>query len=401
MRLFSFAGFMGVILLAETAAPGQTTRPATQPAEESKDVAPDKVAVTVDGHDIMESDVTSTFESLLRRQPRSQSLTDAQKARLLARRRPRILNWLIENRLFDEAAEKAGITVTHDEVVAKFDEAVEMLLKTRGLTREEFDEQTRRQYGQSLDEVRAQQLADPTYRQAVLQAKLLEHRFPEKMKVTDEQIEEYYHDNLKQVFQRPAQVRASHILIQTNPSMTEEEKAAARKKIEEILVEAKKPGADFAALARKYSECPSRTRGGDRGYFPREGRMPEAFAEAAFALRVGEISDVVETPQGYHIIKVTGRKEATNVPLDEVKDAIRELLETRKFEKLREPYAKELMKTAQIVYPGTAPTTQPTTAPAAPSAEPTVPPPTAPPAIPPPPSVPGLTTRPVQQPPAP
>lgn len=378
MRLLTFAGFMGLILVAETAAPGQTTRPATQPAEEPKEVTPDKVAVTVNGHDIMESEVTNLFESMMKRHPRSQTRTEAQKARMLEQQRPRLLNWLIENQLLDEAAEKAGITVTQDEVIAKFDRAVETMLKTRGLTRQEFEEETSHQYGQSLDEVRTQQLADPTYRQAVLHAKLLEHRFPEKLAIPDKQIEKYYNDNRDKVFQRPVQVRASHILIQTNPSMTEEEKAAARKKAEEVLAEAKKPGADFAALALEYSNCPSKTRGGDQGFFPRSGRMPEAFAEAAFALKIGEISDVVETPRGYHIIKVTGRKEASNVPLEEVKDAIRELFKTRAFRGLRDRYAKELKEKARIVYPGTAPTTQPTTAPAIASPERVSPPASAP-----------------------
>jgi hypothetical protein len=114
-----------------------------------------------------------------------------------AQQRPRVLIWLIENRLLDEVAEKAGIIVTQDEVIAKFDQAVEMMLKTRGLTCEEFGEQTRRQYGQSSDEVRTQQLADPTWRQAVLHAKLLEHQFPEELTIPDEQIEKYYHDNLE------------------------------------------------------------------------------------------------------------------------------------------------------------------------------------------------------------
>jgi peptidyl-prolyl cis-trans isomerase C len=394
MRFLSIAGFMGLILLAETAACGQTTRPITQPAEEPKETTPDKVAVTVDGHPIMESDVTRMFETMMQRQPRSRSWSEERKAQLLARQRPRILNWLIENRLLNEAAAKAGITVTQDEVEAKFDRAVDMMLKTNGLTRQEFDEQTRRRYGHSLDEVRAQQIADPTYRDAVLHAKLLEHRFPEELAIPEKQIEQYYQDNRERVFQRPAEVRASHILIRTEPSLSSEERAAARKKAEEVLAEAKKPDADFAALAREYSDSPSKARGGDVGYFSQESPMSKAFVEAAFALKVGEISDVIETERGYDIIKVTGRKDATDVSLDEVKDAIRELLETRKLRELREQYTTELIKSAHIVYPGAAPATQPATAPA----EPVSPPTTAPAATPSTPSAEPPTTRPAPEP---
>ena len=102
------------------------------------------------------------------------------------------------------------------------------------------------------------------------------------------------------------------------------EKDAAKKKIEKVLVLAKE-GKDFAELAKEYSEGPSKDNGGDLGYFPR-GAMVKAFEDAAFALDEGEISDVVETQFGYHIIKLTGKKAQRNVPFEEVKDRLKHSL---------------------------------------------------------------------------
>lgn len=103
-------------------------------------------------------------------------------------------------------------------------------------------------------------------------------------------------------------VRASHILVRLSHDDSEPKKQFARSRIERILAEAKKDGADFGALARKYSDCPSKTKGGDVGFLSRN-MMVEPFATVAFALEVNEISGIVETVYGYHIIKVTDKKE--------------------------------------------------------------------------------------------
>ena len=91
-----------------------------------------------------------------------------------------------------------------------------------------------------------------------------------------------------------SKVRASHILV--------EKHSQALRVIEEL-----NSGGDFKELARKYSTCPSRKRGGDLGFFGR-GRMVKEFEKAAFALRVGEVSGPVKTQFGYHVIKKTGEK---------------------------------------------------------------------------------------------
>ena len=133
------------------------------------------------------------------------------------------------------------------------------------------------------------------------------------------------------------QVRARHILIKVDSSASDDLKQAAHKKAEGLLARAKK-GEDFAALARQYSEdSGSAKKGGDLGFNPK-GRMVEPFDDAQFALAPGQISDVVESTFGYHIIKVEGVREG-DVPVAEAKQEIAEKL-------LRDSHAAELAKRA-------------------------------------------------------
>jgi peptidyl-prolyl cis-trans isomerase C len=139
--------------------------------------------------------------------------------------------------------------------------------------------------------------------------------------VSDEEVQKYYEEQ-KEQFKEPEQVQASHILILVAQDATQEDKDVARKKIEEVLVLAKE-GKDFAELAQEYSEGPSKDKGGDLGFFPK-GAMVKPFEEAAFTMNEGDISDVVETQFGYHIIKLTGKKAERNVPFEEVKDRLKQ-----------------------------------------------------------------------------
>ena len=143
--------------------------------------------------------------------------------------------------------------------------------------------------------------------------------FREEVKVADLEITEYYEYHMDK-FSQPQQVKARHILFKLDPSATKEEEQRVREKAEKVLKEARQ-GGDFAALAEKYSEGPTKSKGGDLGYFSR-GKMLEAFEEVAFRLKKGEISDLVRTKYGFHIIKVEDIRKAKTQALNEVKDQI-------------------------------------------------------------------------------
>jgi peptidyl-prolyl cis-trans isomerase C len=142
-----------------------------------------------------------------------------------------------------------------------------------------------------------------------------------KVKVTDKDVEKYYNEH-KQEFEKPETISARHILIAIKPDAKDSEKQDARKKAEGLLDRIKK-GEDFAKLASDYSEDPgSKTRGGDLGTFPRK-TMVEEFEKAAFALKPGEVSGVVETQFGYHIIKVDGKKNPEAPAFDSIKEQVK------------------------------------------------------------------------------
>ncbi|MBM4242559.1 MAG: hypothetical protein FJ148_01935 [Deltaproteobacteria bacterium] len=146
-------------------------------------------------------------------------------------------------------------------------------------------------------------------------------RFQDGVEVTEERITEHYETNLEARYTQPHEVRARHILVRVPRDADEATKAKARARIDEAKgkIDA---GGDFAALAKAYSEDPgSKEKGGDLGFFPR-GRMVGAFDEAAFALKPGEVSDVVESPFGFNVIKVEEVREERKKPLEEVREEV-------------------------------------------------------------------------------
>jgi len=309
------------------------TRPvATAPALAGATTAPaaDDPVVTVNGDVITQADFEETLQAGLQ----GRTVPPAQLAMLRQRWRPMILNVLIDNALLEEAAEKAKVTIDDAEVKERLEKELAIQAQSQGMTEEELAERIKKGTGKDYREYIAEQAALPFRRHMLLNSKLIEKEFPDEIKVSDAEVQEYYDKN-------PPPVRASHILVKTQ-GMSDEEKAEAKKKAEEILVEAKKPDADFAELARKYSDCPSKTKGGDLNFFPRRGAMVEPFAKAAFDMKIGDISDVVETQFGYHIIKLTDRKERSPVARDQ--------LERQKIGAQIKKYAAELREDAKIVY---------------------------------------------------
>jgi peptidyl-prolyl cis-trans isomerase D len=144
-----------------------------------------------------------------------------------------------------------------------------------------------------------------------------------QVKISDGEIRDYYETHPEE-FKTPKTVEARHILIKVDPDAGPEKVAEAKKRIEDILKLARE-GKDFAQLARQYSEGPSKDKGGYLGAFTKDS-MVKPFAEKAFAMKAGEISDPVRTRFGWHIIKVEKVNPATTRSLDEARGEIRKKL---------------------------------------------------------------------------
>jgi peptidyl-prolyl cis-trans isomerase C len=159
-----------------------------------------------------------------------------------------------------------------------------------------------------------------------------------KSVATEEQLKAYYAAN-KDYFDR-AEVKVRHVMVRASKNTPPAERAASKEKLEKIRAEVVAGKIDFAAAAKKYSQCPSGPGGGDLGYILRKGGLvEEPFAKAAFALKTGEVSGVVETEFGLHIIQATGRKSgmpsAYEKCVNEVLDAYSDDFRTELIAKLR------------------------------------------------------------------
>jgi len=166
-----------------------------------------------------------------------------------------------------------------------------------------------------------------------------------KATVSDEEPKVFYesHPNL---FKQPEQARASHILIKFEPQADKSKKAEARNKIEKIKLRIQK-GEDFSALAKEFSQCPSSAKGGDLGYFSR-GQMVKPFEEAAFTLMPGDMSDIVETRFGYHLIKAVDKKPESIIGFKDVKDKIQQYIRQQKVQKEVSVYVRKLKEKAKV-----------------------------------------------------
>jgi len=182
-------------------------------------------------------------------------------------------------------------------------------------------------------------------RRELLIAHFVEKEFVSKTAVSEVEIRAFYDKN-QDKFKQEEAVRASHILIGVDEKASADDRKKALEKAEKLSKELA-GGADFATLAKANSTCPSSQQGGDLGFFGK-GQMVPPFEKTAFALKPGEISPVVETQFGYHIIKLTEKKAAGTTDFKDVKANIEEFLKGQKINEAIQKYLADVRKTAKI-----------------------------------------------------
>ncbi len=229
----------------------------------------------------------------------------------------------------------------------QFEKALARLKKDNKLTDEEFAEKLGTQL-KIQNITRAEwdkQRMDQITVAAVLEREL-------KVNITDADAKKYYDENAAK-FEQPEQVRASHVLIstrdmETGVEFTEDQKKAKRKVADDIRKRAG-AGEDFAKLAKEFSEDPGSKENGGEYTFSR-GKMVAEFEAAAFSLNTNQVSDVVTTQFGYHIIKLSEKMPAKMMTLAEVSDDLKEALKSQELQKqLRETdFMEKLMKEAGV-----------------------------------------------------
>jgi len=303
----------------------------------------DNVLVTVNGVDITEADLEILIKPHLDRlakQPANRPPAIIEQYKKMVRQQA--LPLMIKIRLLEEKAKQANITVTDEDVTNELTKTAS--LQKPPVTLEELKKKIEAS-GYNFEQWKDQM------RTLLTHQKLITLEYPDKVKVTEEDTKAYYEQTKSRW---PEQTRASHILIKpdlSDPnSDPNEANALAKAKAEDLLKQIKE-GADFAELAKAHSACPSGPGGGDLNFFPRTGKgsMVAEFSDAAFALEVGGISDVVKTTHGYHIIKVTDRREGLS--FEQVKDSLMNELVQRRLYELGTEYFEKVKGEAKIVYP--------------------------------------------------
>jgi peptidyl-prolyl cis-trans isomerase C len=239
-----------------------------------------------------------------------------------------LLDRVILFRLLASEAKVRGITVTPQEVTDRIGK-----IKQQFPSEAEFEKELTKRHT-TMAQLEEEQKRD------LLNEKTIKAEVEPRLAVTEQELDAFYKSNPDQ-FKEQESVRASHILFGVPKDAAPAAKQATRTEAEGVLKRAK-AGEDFAALAKQYSKDPgSAAVGGDLNFFPK-GQMVPAFDAAAFAMKTGDISELVETEFGFHIIKLTDRRAGRTVPLAEVKDRLEGFLKQRKQQELVQQYLLSL-----------------------------------------------------------
>jgi len=251
---------------------------------------------------------------------------------LESRLKENLIRKMVDEELIAQAAAKEGVKVSPEDLEARFTEHKARFGNEAAFT--SFLERT----NQTVEDIR-EDLSTTALREALFQ------KLSPEPEPTDDDAQKYYAEHKDKYVQRE-QIQASHVLVKVAKGATPEEKAAAKKKADEVLKKAK-AGTSFEQLAKEYSEGPTATRGGDLGKFSR-GRMVKPFEDVAFAAKPGEVVGPVETQFGWHVIKVFEKVPERVRAYDEVKEQIMSSMKARQKSKATRDVLQKLKSDARI-----------------------------------------------------
>lgn len=337
--------FVGQAYSQEKKADANVIAPDSNSVKVSDIVKVDEVLAIVNGTEIKDSQVMELIMPNLDRQLASmpEDQRQQQKEMMIKNIKPRALDSLVLQTVVEQALAKADVNVPQKEI----DDQIAEIAKSKNLEIADFRKLMEEQ-GMSWDDLNKRITMSMKFE------KYLDKELKSQLKdANDEQVKEFYNQNISR-FSKPEQVRASHVLygIMQTPEGTDpnaykkEQLEKAQKALAKI-----KGGADFNEIAKLESSCPSGKNGGDLNYFSKGQMVPE-FENVAFALPVGQVSDVVETQFGYHIIKTTDHKAAEVQSLEQVSTQIKEELTNTQKRELGKKFIDDLKAKANIVYPG-------------------------------------------------
>jgi foldase protein PrsA len=277
-----------------------------------------EVVASGKGIEVTKDKVDSLLKKYLKQSGIPANLPAAQKKQIEKQIRNQVVDSLVREQVMEIGAKKEGISVSDAEIDKKINEIKKQFPKAGQL------EDLLKKQGQTIDDLKS------NLKTQLLGERLRSKLTKGKIKITDKEIQDYYNKNKFQ-FKDQDKVKAQHILLKT------------KEKAEEVLAKVK-AGEDFAKLAKQFSTDPgSKESGGDLGYFDKNQMVPE-FSKVAFSLKVGEISGVVKSQFGYHIIKVQDKKSAKDKSFAEVKSQIKTMIKQQKETEIINKWIEEQKK---------------------------------------------------------
>lgn len=312
---------------ATTTAPGAPAPPAAPPAIP---IDPNAAVAKVNGVVITSKNYQEAIREFLQGQGAPPNLPEAQMGQV----RQAVMEALIGTELVFQKSQAEGIKVSQQEI----DEAL-------AETKKQFPDEEKWEASLKLQGTDKASFLEAVNRNLAINKAIKADVF-DKIAVTDADAKAYY-DLHPQEMQKPEEVRASHILVRVPEGATDEAKKTARAKADTALGKVK-AGGDFAALAKEYSDdTGSAVQGGDLGFFGR-GRMVPAFETAVFAMKIGQVSEVVESQFGFHVIKLIDRHDAQTAPFEEITGKLKDFLKQKRARTDVQAYLKSLRDVAKV-----------------------------------------------------
>jgi peptidyl-prolyl cis-trans isomerase SurA len=308
----------GITLLALLA-----LQPTTSPAQTI-----DGIAATVNEEIVTTLEVDKEYQLLQKEQ---EKLPPSEKMGL----RSAALNRLVDKKLIEQKIRELDIKASDEEVKGAIDD----VKKQNNLTQEALVKALAGQ-GMSFEQYKSQ------LKEQLERLKLMGQEVRSKVQVGEREVREYYDAN-RVKFGADEQFRARHIFFKVDKKGGDEELAKAQALAATVLKEARS-GKDFAELAKKYSSDPAAAKdGGDLGTFKRADVLPE-IGDTVAALKPGEVSSVVRSPAGVHIIKLEEKSQSSGKPFEEVKNDIEDMLYKKKADERFAQWVKDLRASAAI-----------------------------------------------------
>jgi len=334
MKLHNFRYFFSVIVIIVYCVTFNSPVAMSENKKKSPKIERPKIAAVVNGEEITQEELDDVFKQEEKRtKSKKEQLSDSQKKKL----KTRILEDLIKRALLFQESKNKAIIITDEEINKKVE-----LFKQRFSNENEYKLYLKNR-NMSEDKIKFAFKKDIAIKKYI--DKYVVEKVEKQISISENESKKFYDDNPK-YFTQPEMVRASHILVKVDSAATDSEKNKAKKLIEEIKQKLDK-GDDFASLAKKHSGCPSSSKGGDLGFFG-HGQMVKPFDDAAFVLKVNEISNIVKTVYGYHLIKVSDKKDKKQLSYKETKNKIVDYLKRPKIKKVIVIHLENLKKSAKI-----------------------------------------------------